>query len=97
MTELAANLASVREAVAESALAAGRRPGDITLVGESGRLLSVLIMIIGISLFVKLAQAIVRPSKVHVECQVCGLSRHDPDAVHCKHCGSVVHIPREGD
>jgi len=71
--------------------------GDITLVGESGRLLSVVIMIVGISLFVKLAQAIVRPSKVHVECQVCGLSRHDPDAVHCKHCGSVVHIPREGD
>jgi voltage-gated potassium channel len=71
--------------------------GDITLVGESGRLLSVVIMIIGISLFVKLAQAIVRPSKVHVECRVCGLSRHDPDAVHCKHCGSVVHIPREGD
>jgi voltage-gated potassium channel len=71
--------------------------GDITLVGESGRLLSVVIMIVGISLFVKLAQAIVRPSKVHVECQVCGLSRHDPDAVHCKHCGSVIHIPREGE
>ena len=31
--------------------------GDITLVGESGRLLSVVIMIVGISLFVKLAQA----------------------------------------
>ena len=71
--------------------------GDITLVGESGRLLSVVIMIVGISLFVKLAQAIVRPSKVHVECEVCGLSRHDPDAVHCKHCGSVIHIPREGE
>jgi voltage-gated potassium channel len=70
--------------------------GDITLVGESGRLLSVVIMIVGISLFVKLAQAIVRPSKVHVECQTCGLSRHDPDAVHCKHCGAVVHIDTEG-
>lgn len=70
--------------------------GDITLVGNSGRLLSVVIMVIGISLFVKLAQAIFRPNKVHVECQVCGLSRHDPDAVHCKHCGSVVHINTEG-
>jgi voltage-gated potassium channel len=70
--------------------------GDITLIGESGRLLSVVIMIVGISLFVKLAQAIVRPSKVHVECQTCGLSRHDPDAVHCKHCGAVVHIDTEG-
>jgi PLP dependent protein len=35
MTDLADNLARVREAVAESALAAGRRPGDITLVGAS--------------------------------------------------------------
>ena len=70
--------------------------GDITLVGESGRLLSVAIMIVGISLFVKLAQSIVRPSKIHYECQVCGLSRHDPDAVHCKHCGTVVHIDTEG-
>ncbi|HYD98245.1 MAG TPA: ion channel [Alphaproteobacteria bacterium] len=70
--------------------------GDITLIGESGRLISVLIMIVGISLFVRLAQAIVRPQKVHVECQVCGLSRHDPDAVHCKHCGTIVHIDTEG-
>lgn len=70
--------------------------GDVTLVGESGRLLSVVIMIVGISLFVKLAQSIVRPSKVHYECPVCGLSRHDPDAVHCKHCGTVVHIDTEG-
>ena len=70
--------------------------GDITLVGQDGRMLSVIIMIVGISLFVKLAQAIVRPSKVHVECEACGLSRHDPDAVHCKHCGAVVHIDNEG-
>ena len=70
--------------------------GDITLVGDAGHLLSVVIMIIGISLFLKLAQSIVRPSKVHVECQQCGLSRHDPDAVHCKHCGAIVHIDTEG-
>ena len=70
--------------------------GDITLEGDIGRLLSVVIMLAGISLFVKLAQAIFRPSKVHVECRQCGLSRHDPDAVHCKHCGAVVHIDNEG-
>ncbi|HYE50087.1 MAG TPA: ion channel [Azospirillaceae bacterium] len=70
--------------------------GDITLVGETGKLLSVVIMIVGISLFVKLAQAIFRPSKVHYECQACGLCRHDPDAVHCKHCGNLVHIETEG-
>lgn len=70
--------------------------GDITLTGDSGRLLAVFIMLCGISLFIKMAQAIVRPSKVHVECGACGLSRHEPDAVHCKHCGAVVHIPNEG-
>jgi len=70
--------------------------GDITLIGDSGKLLSVIIMVIGISLFVKLAQTIFRPNKVHVECQQCGLSRHDPDAVHCKHCGAVMHIDTEG-
>lgn len=70
--------------------------GDITLIGESGRLISMIIMISGISLFVKLAQSIIRPSKAHHVCSRCGLSKHDPDAVHCKHCGNFVHIPTEG-
>lgn len=71
--------------------------GDITLVGTSGRLLSVLIMIFGLSLFVRLAQALFRPTKVRHECPVCGLMRHDIDAVHCKHCGTVLRIPNEGE
>jgi voltage-gated potassium channel len=71
--------------------------GDITLIGESGRLLAVLIMIFGISLFIRLAQTIFRPNKVRYPCPQCGLQRHDPDAVHCKHCGEVLHIPAEGD
>lgn len=70
--------------------------GDITLVGEVGRLLAVLIMIVGIALFVRLAQAIFRPGKVRYPCPECGLQRHDPDAVHCKHCGTVLEIPNEG-
>ncbi len=70
--------------------------GDITLVGTSGHILAVLIMIFGISLFLRLVQTIFRPGKVRYECQTCGLTRHDADAVHCKHCGSVLHIPTEG-
>lgn len=70
--------------------------GDITLRGETGRLISMVIMIAGLSLFVRLAQSIFRPSKVKHLCDRCGLSRHDPDAVHCKHCGNYVHIPTEG-
>jgi len=71
--------------------------GDIILVGESGHLLAVLIMIFGISLFLRLIQTIFRPGKVRYECPACGLIRHDPDAVHCKHCGSILHIPTEGE
>jgi voltage-gated potassium channel len=70
--------------------------GDITLIGTGGHLLAVLIMIFGISLFLRLLQTIFRPEKVRYECPVCGLNRHDNDAVHCKHCGTVLHITTEG-
>lgn len=70
--------------------------GDVTLVGTGGHILAVLIMIFGISLFLRLIQTIFRPGKVRYECPVCGLNRHDSDAVHCKHCGTVLHITTEG-
>jgi len=70
--------------------------GDITLVGTSGHILAVLIMIFGISLFLRLIQTIFRPEKVRYECPTCGLSRHEGDAIHCKHCGEILHITTEG-
>jgi len=70
--------------------------GDITPTGEWGRMLSVLIMIFGVTLFLRLAQVLFRPTKVRYECPQCGLSLHDADAIHCKHCGAVVHINTEG-
>lgn len=70
--------------------------GDITLPGTLGKLTSVVTMIIGISLFVRLAQTIVRPHKVRFACPECGLQRHDADAVHCKACGNLLNIPDEG-
>jgi voltage-gated potassium channel len=70
--------------------------GDITLPGTSGRLLSVIIMIFGVSLFIRLIQVLFRPPKVEFECPDCGLRSHDADAVHCKHCGRVLHIGAEG-
>ncbi|WP_291298566.1 potassium channel family protein [Elioraea sp.] len=70
--------------------------GDITLPGTSGRLISVVIMIAGVTLFLRLARALFRPSKVRFPCPTCGLLRHDPDAVHCKACGTVLAIPDEG-
>ena len=70
--------------------------GDIILVGEAGRLLAVVIMIVGVALFIRLVQTIFRPNKVEYECPDCGLTRHDRDAVHCKHCGRQLHIRTEG-
>jgi voltage-gated potassium channel len=70
--------------------------GDITLEGHGGRLLSVVIMIFGVSLFLRLIQLMLRPSKVEYKCPDCGLTRHDPDAVHCKACGRLLNIEDEG-
>ncbi|MEA3536490.1 potassium channel family protein [Rhizobium sp. CC-YZS058] len=70
--------------------------GDITLPGTLGKLTSIVTMIFGVSLFVRLAQTIVRPYKVTYPCPQCGLSRHDADAVHCKACGHILNIPDEG-
>lgn len=70
--------------------------GDITLDGTSGRLLSVAVMIFGVTLFLRLLQVLFRPAKVRSECSACGLVLHDADAVHCKHCGQTIHIVTEG-
>ena len=70
--------------------------GDITLPGTAGRLISVVIMLAGVTLFLRLAQALFRPKKVRFTCASCGLQRHEPDAVHCKACGALLNIPDEG-
>lgn len=71
--------------------------GDITMTDTYGRMLTILIMIVGVGLFLRLVQTIFRPLKVIHKCPECGLNRHDPDAVHCKHCGIALNIPTEGD
>jgi hypothetical protein len=54
--------------------------GDVTLIGSTGgELLSVAMMIVGITLFFRLAQAAFRSGggKVRHPCPQCGLQRHD--------------------
>jgi len=70
--------------------------GDITMEGDAGRLLAVVIMVVGVALFLRLAQTIFQPRKIRHTCPDCGLTRHDPDAVHCKHCGKTIRIETEG-
>ena len=71
--------------------------GDITMKDDVGRLLAVVVMVVGVALFLRLAQAIFRPQKIRYTCPDCGLTRHDPDAVHCKHCGRTIKIETEGE
>ncbi|EPX82983.1 potassium channel family protein [Salipiger mucosus] len=70
--------------------------GDITLTGTLGRTIAVVVMICGVTLFLRLAQVLFRPTKVRQPCETCGLLLHDADAVHCKHCGAVIRIETEG-
>lgn len=69
--------------------------GDISLPGVWGRLLSIFVMLFGVSLFIRLMQLLVRPHKVKFPCPACGLQRHDLDAVHCKACGELLNIPND--
>jgi voltage-gated potassium channel len=70
--------------------------GDITMTTPGGKLLAVFIMVVGVALFVQLARAIFQPSKIKYKCPECGLNRHEPDAIHCKHCGEPLKIETEG-
>jgi voltage-gated potassium channel len=70
--------------------------GDIVLTGRSGKMLSIVIMVAGVALFLRLIQTIFRPPQVKHRCPDCGLTEHDRDAVHCKHCGRVIDIETAG-
>jgi voltage-gated potassium channel len=70
--------------------------GDITLQGAFGRFISIVIMILGVTLFLMLIRVLLRPTKVRFRCPTCALLRHDGDAVHCKACGTILQIPDEG-
>jgi voltage-gated potassium channel len=70
--------------------------GDIVLVGTSGKWLSIAILIFGVGLFLHLLQSVFQPPKVRQKCKDCGLLLHDPDAIHCKHCGAEINIETEG-
>jgi voltage-gated potassium channel len=69
--------------------------GDITLQGTFGRFISIIIMILGVTLFLMLIRVLLQPHKVRFRCPTCALMRHDADAVHCKACGNILQIPDE--
>lgn len=64
--------------------------GDVTVVGQGGKLISVVSMIVGILLFMHMSRAVFRGKRAHIKCSNCGLSMHELDAVHCKRCGEII-------
>jgi voltage-gated potassium channel len=77
------------------ALVTPTRYGDVPLEGTEGRLLSVVVIIAGLALVLRLGRAcLLGGGKVHAPCPGCGLQRHDPDAAHCTACGwRLLDIP----
>lgn len=64
--------------------------GDITLTGASGRLLAIVMMIVGVSLFVRMVQVLFRPRRRDAKCASCGLSEHENNALYCRRCGAFL-------
>ena len=68
---------------------------DVTLDTAGGRLFSIALMLIGISLFFTIAQKAFAPQKRIERCSDCGTDRHDLDARHCKSCGARLTEPAQ--
>ncbi len=76
--------------------------GDITPVSESGKWVTVLMILSGIGLIPWQVSRIVREwiriaTKKEAVCQSCGLRYHDKDASHCKSCGHIIYQEYDGD
>lgn len=69
--------------------------GDILPATTAGRWITILSILAGVVIIPWQASKIIREwttsEKVDVTCPNCGLSRHDPDASHCKACGHVIY------
>jgi len=53
-------------------------------------LLAIVMMIVGVSLFVRMVQVLFRPRRMHHKCPSCGLSEHESDAIYCKRCAMLL-------
>ena len=69
--------------------------GDVTPLSQPGRVMTVLMIFTGV-LFIPwqlselIGQVVKTSSLVEQKCSNCGLSRHDPDALYCKICGTKL-------
>lgn len=75
--------------------------GDITPISTFGKLSTTLMILSGIILIPWQGSQIIREwilfsGKKRIVCQNCGLTYHDKDASHCKHCGNIIYREVDG-
>jgi voltage-gated potassium channel len=70
--------------------------GDITLSSPFGRVFTIGLMLVGISLFFTIAQKVFAPQEKIQKCAQCGLDRHGLTASYCCNCGAQLTAPLRG-
>ena len=70
--------------------------GDITLASPLGRIFTMALMLIGISLFFTIAQKVFAPQEKIQRCVQCGQDRHGLTASYCCNCGAQLTAPLQG-
>jgi voltage-gated potassium channel len=70
--------------------------GDITLSSPLGRVFTIGLMLVGISLFFTIAQKVFAPQEKIQKCVQCGLDRHGLTASYCCNCGAQLTTPLRG-
>jgi len=74
--------------------------GDVTPLSQAGRFMTVLMIFTGV-LFIPwqlgelIGQVVKTSNLVEEQCSSCTLSRHEPDALFCKQCGTKLNLNRE--
>ena len=69
--------------------------GDVTPLSQAGRVMTLLMIFTGV-LFIPwqlselIGQVVKSSSQIEKKCSECNLSRHDPDALFCKRCGTEL-------
>ncbi len=71
--------------------------GDITPISDIGRVVTVLMILAGVTLIPwqlgKLLNVVISSNvKTRIKCPKCGHEEHDKDAIHCKFCGAVIKV-----
>ena len=64
--------------------------GDITLAGTGGRWLTIIIMVLGVSLFLRLIHGLWSTPRLRDKCPKCGFDRHELEASYCNRCGASI-------